>query len=130
MASAQIPVIPRISGLICQLGREEYEALRMVGWAAMPPPGDSAHGLGHSAMCSEFNTYTEVEIVFDGRFPNFEESLADMSWRHRALIENCATWKVESIASRTRKPVESDVPTRLLAGELDSVTPPSWARGS
>jgi pimeloyl-ACP methyl ester carboxylesterase len=127
MATAQTPMIPAIPGLIYRLEQEDYEVLKAIAWAAMPPPGDFSHGLGHSAMCSEFNTLAEEDIVFEGRFPAFESALADMSWGPKALIKNCGVWDIDPIASKTRIPVESDVPTLILAGQLDTLTPSAWA---
>jgi len=126
MAVAQTPMIPALPGFIYSLVQEDYKVLETIPWAAMPPMNFS-EGLGFSAMCSEFNTLTEEEIVLDGRFPNFENSLANMSWGPKALIKNCEVWGVQSLASKTRIAVESDVPTLILAGQLDSLTPPAWA---
>ena len=128
MAGAQTPMIPALPGLIHLLIQEDYGVLKTITWAAMPPPGDFAHGLGHSAMCSEFNTLTEEDIVFEGRFPAFENSLADMSWGPKALIKNCEVWEIEALAPKTRIPVRSNIPTLILAGQLDSMTPTAWAQ--
>lgn len=126
MAVAQPPMIPSLPALIYRLTQEDYAVLETIPWAMMPPL-NFAHGLGFSAMCSEFNTLTEEDIVLAGRFPNFEDSLANMSWGPKALIRNCGVWGVESIAPLTRAPVSSDVPVLILAGELDSLTPPAWS---
>jgi pimeloyl-ACP methyl ester carboxylesterase len=127
MAVAQTSMIPALPGFIHSLIQEDYEVLKTIPWAAMPPT-NFAHGLGFSAMCSEFNTLNEEEILLEGRFPNFEASLADMSWGPKAFIRNCAVWDVESLAPMTRTAVRSDVPTLLLTGELDTMTPPAWTR--
>ncbi len=127
MANSQTPMIPAMPGLIYRLEQKDYQVLKSLAWAAMPPPGDFAHGLGQSAMCSEFNTLNEEDILLDGRFPAFEKALADMSWGPRAMIKNCAVWDIEPIAPQTRIPVESDLPTLIIAGQLDSMTPPAWS---
>ncbi len=48
--------------------------------------------------------------------------------RLTALRARCAAWQVPPTAHSTRLPVSSRVPTLILAGELDPVTPSSWAR--
>jgi pimeloyl-ACP methyl ester carboxylesterase len=126
MAVAQTPMIPTLPGFIHSLIQEDYSVLETIPWAAMPPM-NFAHGLGFSAMCAEFNTLTEEEIVLEGRFPNFEASLANMSWGPKALIRNCAVWNVESLAPMTRTAVRSDVPILMLTGEMDTMTPPAWS---
>ena len=45
-----------------------------------------------------------------------------------ALRARCAAWQVPPTAYSTRLPVSSPVPTLILAGDLDPVTPSSWAR--
>ena len=43
------------------------------------------------------------------------------------LRARCAVWKIPSSDPATRTPVRSAVPTLILAGELDPVTPARWA---
>jgi pimeloyl-ACP methyl ester carboxylesterase len=43
------------------------------------------------------------------------------------LAEPCSFWPRGTIPADLREPVISDVPTLLLSGALDPVTPPSWA---
>ena len=45
-----------------------------------------------------------------------------------ALRARCAVWQIPPTAHSTRLPVSSPVPTLILAGDLDPVTPSSWAR--
>jgi pimeloyl-ACP methyl ester carboxylesterase len=40
----------------------------------------------------------------------------------------CPAWPVGAADPEDRAPVASDLPVLLLAGELDPVTPPGWAR--
>ena len=44
-------------------------------------------------------------------------------WQYHA----CRYWSAGEASAAFRAPVESDVPTLLLAGEFDPVTPPEWA---
>ncbi len=39
----------------------------------------------------------------------------------------CDVWDVPAVDPADRAPVRADVPTLLLAGEYDPVTPPAWA---
>ena len=47
--------------------------------------------------------------------------------RWSQLRARCAAWKIPSSDPATRAPVRSAVPTLILAGELDPITPISWA---
>jgi pimeloyl-ACP methyl ester carboxylesterase len=127
MAAAQNPVIPQIPGLIQGLAEGDHEGLKNLVWAAMPPPGDFAHGLSMAALCADYNTFTEDDIVFDGRFPAYEAAVAEMSWGPIQFVENCAAFGYEKRDPEARSPARSDVPTLILAGQLEMMTPPSWA---
>jgi pimeloyl-ACP methyl ester carboxylesterase len=45
----------------------------------------------------------------------------------RAMLQVCSDWKVELLPRDVLQPVSSDVPTLLLSGELDPITPPEFA---
>ena len=45
----------------------------------------------------------------------------------RALLQVCRDWNVELLPRELLEPVRSDVPTLLLSGELDPITPPEFA---
>jgi pimeloyl-ACP methyl ester carboxylesterase len=40
----------------------------------------------------------------------------------------CPSWPVGQIGAGFRQPVHSDVPVLLLAGDVDPITPPGWAK--
>ncbi|TAA40509.1 alpha/beta fold hydrolase [Pseudoxanthomonas winnipegensis] len=42
--------------------------------------------------------------------------------------ETCAAWHVAAADADANAPVRSEVPTLILAGEFDPVTPPAWGR--
>ncbi len=44
-----------------------------------------------------------------------------------AFADSCVHWPRGTLPAGYREPVRSDVPTLLLSGELDPVTPPRWA---
>ena len=127
MAAAQTPVIPQVPGLIHGLSRGDYSGLKQLAWAAMPPPGDFAHGLSTAALCADYNTFTSEDLVFDGRFPAYEAAVARMSWGPQMLVRDCTAWEYEKQDPGDREVASSDVPTLILAGQLDTMTPPAWA---
>lgn len=45
----------------------------------------------------------------------------------RNMLKPCDFWPRGELPKGYREPVKSDVPVLLLSGELDPVTPPSWA---
>ncbi len=81
-----------------------------------------SEGLTMSVLCAE-----------DVPFVDREAARADTTTTFvgAAVVEtmsaSCETWGVDPIDDAYREPVASDVPTLLLSGELDPVTPPRWA---
>jgi pimeloyl-ACP methyl ester carboxylesterase len=59
------------------------------------------------------------------RFPAVAPLLA-----HDWAFHPCRTWKRGDAGAGFRRPVRSAVPTLLLAGEFDPVTPPHWAQAA
>ena len=48
--------------------------------------------------------------------------------RHREELEICAAWGLDPAPPLADEPVASDIPTLVLAGRYDPITPPEWSR--
>jgi hypothetical protein len=48
--------------------------------------------------------------------------------RHQAHIPICGAWDLPAAPPLVGEPVESDVPTLILAGAYDPITPPDWSQ--
>jgi pimeloyl-ACP methyl ester carboxylesterase len=84
-----------------------------------------ALGLLFSVACAEdVPTFTDADIerAAAGTFlgPGFIKRFAHV----------CSFWPRGEVAKGFHDPVKSDVPVLLLSGELDPVTPPSWAENA
>lgn len=81
-----------------------------------------SHGLYYAVVCAEDAPFFDAAAV---------EREAKGSWfgPHMGLevLEVCKGWPRATLPEGYRQPVVSDVPTLLLSGELDPVTPPQWA---
>ncbi|MDD3518296.1 MAG: alpha/beta hydrolase, partial [Chromatiales bacterium] len=86
---------------------------------------DMAEGAYHSTECRDRapRITREAYLAAVARHPY-------LAWYTAPLIEHdvCAFWPVEPAPADWRAPVALDIPTLLLAGHLDPVTPPAWAR--
>lgn len=79
-----------------------------------------------SVMCAEYAPFTSLEDVAAGA-RDLDSRLADAFVdATQTALEQCAVW---GVPPRTDDfaPVHSDVPTLLLSGELDPITPPIYA---
>lgn len=92
-----------------------------------PPPSDErpadSDGLFYTIECSEevpFNTTRGLEQASADIDPALRAPLVDGA---RAEFDDCKSWPV---ARHTVAPVRSAIPTLVLAGTYDPITPPSW----
>lgn len=90
------------------------------------PDGD-ALGLYLSVECSEEIPFNDPDLARAdvASVPlEFQEAAdEDVS----GLYDDCAVWDVPRAADVEAEPVESDIPTLILAGQFDVATPSAWA---
>lgn len=90
-----------------------------------PDPSSFNWGLRLSVWCGE-----EMPFEQPGRMARQvapAEGLGGADSR-TATAQMCAAWQVAAADASANQPVKSDVPTLILAGEFDPVTPPAWGR--
>jgi hypothetical protein len=127
MLNSQTPTVPLVPLFIHQLANGETEFIDDFLWAIAPPSGNFSWALGTSIFCMEYSDFTEDDIAFPGINPPYEEAIATQSFGARTLARTCDMWGVEPVAPQFKVAVQSDVPVLVMAGTLDSLTPPSWA---
>lgn len=80
-----------------------------------------SHGLYYAIVCAEDAPFFDAAAV---------EREAKGTWFGPDMgletLAICADWPRAPLPQGYREPVASDVPTLLLSGELDPVTPPAW----
>jgi len=86
--------------------------------------GQSA-GMFYSVNCADEVSRTSPARVFAARRTVRREIVEALSEDARLRI--CAGWGAGQTPRRSGAPVVSDVPTLILAGEYDPLTPPSYA---
>lgn len=81
-----------------------------------------AEGLYLSIECAEGTARIEEDEVARHTAGTFLGN-----YRVRRQMAACAEWPIAELPRGLFEPVVSDIPVLLLAGEMDGVTPPSWA---
>ena len=90
--------------------------------AAASAQGQIAVGMLLSVICAEdapFIAPEELERLAAGSFLGPHHA--------QEYLAACKGWPRGEVAAAFREPIRSAAPTLLLSGELDPVTPPSWA---
>ena len=86
-----------------------------------------SEGLRKSAECAEEVHFNDQEIIWEraDKVPSeLRKALVDMSvgW-----FTDCNYWRVAKRPDFENQPVHSAIPTLLLSGSYDPITPPQWA---
>lgn len=80
-----------------------------------------SHGMGYSVLCSEDVPFYDPEAIAAGNRGTYLGDLVTSG-----LIAACEAWPVPPAPDAFKALLTSDVPTLILSGELDPVTPPAY----
>lgn len=86
-----------------------------------------SEGMYYSVICAEDADIDLDALDLDGLRPEIAETARDDV---ASIIDVCADWQVEQLPPTVDDPVVSDIPTLLLAGRFDPVTPPAFAEAA
>jgi pimeloyl-ACP methyl ester carboxylesterase len=78
------------------------------------------NGMSYSVRCAE-ETFSDTEA---SDYPGIHPQISTLMIEYLNNQEACKIWDVESIGEF--QPVESDIPTLILSGEFDPITPPEF----
>ena len=112
--------------MIYQIQRGEYSILRERLRLYFDTSG--ALGMGTSVQCAEevpFNSLGDVYAAAQGVQP---EIAAFFPKSVQYLFTVCQDWTGIAPNPRENQPVTSDIPSLILAGEFDPITPPVWGQ--
>ena len=116
---AKLPTLPRLISEAAEGRPQALLALRD------PTPSRFNWGLRLSIWCSEELPFESPQRMAAQVSPAL--GLGGFDAR-TATPEMCAAWHVAAADAQANAPARSDVPTLILAGEFDPVTPPDWGR--
>jgi pimeloyl-ACP methyl ester carboxylesterase len=80
-----------------------------------------SHGMFFSVVCAE-----DAPFITDEAMVRAAEGTWFGDRMVRNMLEPCRVWPKGTVPEGYREPVSSNVPTLLLSGELDPITPPVW----
>lgn len=84
-----------------------------------------SYGMYYSVLCAEDADFDPKEYDLGGLPPQLFELEKDSA---QYILDACKLWKVDELAPAVDAPVNSDVPTLVLTGDFDPITPPDYAR--
>ena len=86
-----------------------------------PPRRPYYNGAHLSIVCPEETQHIATEEV--AQLHRDTSVPADRTWDY---IKACELWEVPTLPADTLEPVRADVPTLIISGYMDPITPPSW----
>ena len=118
-------MLPALPQLIYQAKAGNFDMLTVFMGALIAQESAMSPGMQYSVQCNEerpFTTLQEVETEI-ARYPEIARHYTTATTMGFAL---CADWGAGKAAASANEPVSSTIPTLIMAGEYDPITPPSW----
>lgn len=84
-----------------------------------------ASGMYYSVMCAEDADFTLNDLAPEGVDPHIAKAQARDT---AAFLELCQKWNVRQLGARADEPVTAQVPTLVLSGDFDPITPPPFGQ--
>ena len=81
-------------------------------------------GMYYSVVCAEDADIDPANLAFEDLYPEVAE---DGALSIEAITQVCEIWDVEELSPSVDEPVTSEIPTLLLSGRFDPITPPAFA---
>jgi pimeloyl-ACP methyl ester carboxylesterase len=86
--------------------------------------GDMADGMYMSVVCAEHGDTPVAALTFPGVVGRLADGASEEG---RQILQVCRDWGIRLLEKGLLAPVRSDVPTLLLSGAFDPITPPAHA---
>ncbi|GAB5494170.1 MAG: alpha/beta fold hydrolase [Phototrophicaceae bacterium] len=122
-------LLARLPQLIYQASERNTDTWSiLLGWI-IAQRGSIAVGMNYAVQCHEELAFTQAGEIMSAwdSYPQFESYSATFDNRQEWTII-CEAFNAGQATEYENQPVTSDIPTLILSGEYDPITPPSWAQ--
>jgi pimeloyl-ACP methyl ester carboxylesterase len=117
----QIPILPwRIDSIKAGMTSSFPEMLQ---WLIFSDDSWS-EGMYYSVECNEEAPFGSVEDT-ERSNRNVQPRLLEV-FNNEQIRQTCSGWAASQVAALENQAVSSDIPTLILSGEFDPITPPAW----
>ena len=122
----QTDVIPWLPEIISEAARGNVEPANLMLSNSLINDAFFSVGMHFSTRCADEAAFTSAEAIAASIevSPLFARLQDPEGTYAQDAIDTCVLWDVQPSPSVENEPVQSDIPTLVLAGEFDPVTPP------
>jgi pimeloyl-ACP methyl ester carboxylesterase len=114
-------LVPALPEIIRRANTGDFSALEpIVALINLDPDFDI--GMYWSVICAENGDFDPAAITYPGVRPVLAK---DQPVNNQSVKDLCAAWKVRDLSATLNTPVTSTVPTLVMNGRFDPITPPS-----
>jgi pimeloyl-ACP methyl ester carboxylesterase len=116
-------IIPALPRMIFDAQNGNYEFFQRI-YSILLFDRSMSIGMYYSVVCAEETDFTPKDQDLTG----VRAQIAKYESRGpQFILDTCKIWNVKSLAPTVDQPVQSDVPTLLLSGGFDPITPATYA---
>ena len=125
-----LPVLPFA---LAQIAQGNLGLLNLIAGQIVFRFADLSHGLYASVECHEETPFNTEETVAQSN-KGVRQEIAETGFgvtssaELKRELDLCNAWGAGTADAREHDAVSSDIPTLILAGEYDPITPPAWGR--
>ena len=117
-------LIPSVPALVYQAKDGDFAAIAQLESQFLAQLKDVSQGMNISVECVEavpFETPAQAEAAYQA-----QPDLADALGTPLDMFNSCKIWNVPAAPAVEDQAVSSAVPTLVLSGQFDPITPPAW----
>lgn len=119
-------LVPALPKMIYDVRAGQYPLIERY-WALLAFDRTFASGMYYSTTCSEDADFTVEQLDLNGVDPHIAAMEQDDT---ATLLELCQKWNVPPLGASFDQPVKSAVPTLVLSGDFDPITPPPFGQAA
>ncbi len=122
-------VIPSLPKIIYDASQDKFDLVALILGSLIAVRDALSDGMQFSVQCHEEVAFSSPE-QFEAALADYPELAGFFENSKVGLMsyEACAGWDAGQADASANEPVTSDVPTLILSGEYDPVTPPTWGQ--
>ncbi|HLA43203.1 MAG TPA: alpha/beta fold hydrolase, partial [Aggregatilineales bacterium] len=127
----QSNVLPSLPQMIYAAQQQDFALMTIIHMAIMDQSDSVAFGMQLSVQCSEEVPFSDPDAAAQNAAANplLEEFIVSHLNLGKGIFAICNTWIHNDTPSIIEnEPVMSSIPTLVMAGEYDPITPPEWGR--